>query len=85
MGSEVSFDLARQVRLGLREGFVEDDQGFMNRLAVGLEHIFQDQVRPLKSVLREEHPQFIADLNRTLDNRHRTLFSRFDGEFRGFI
>jgi hypothetical protein len=86
MRFEIGLDAPGEIGLGVGKGLIEDDQSFVRKLAlIGMQGIFQNQVDGIENALREVNPQFVVDLNRSLDLGHKYYSDRLDGPNRDFI
>src|SRR5207237_9742405 len=82
VGGEIRLELPRQVRLGSRKGFIEDQEDFLDLGgSIGRHGLFENEVGGFEDVLGEEHAQIIADLNGFSHGRHALKVERVGRDF----
>jgi hypothetical protein len=63
VGCEIRFNLARDVRLGLREGFIQNEKDFFDGAGFVTGHgLFQNEIGGGKDVIGKEYAQIVIDL-----------------------
>ena len=63
VSGEIFLDLAREHRLGLRHGFIKDQQDLFHLAGPIGQRLLEREIRSFENMIGKEHPQVIADLN----------------------
>lgn len=74
VGAEISLDIAGEERLGLGEGFIDENESFSFFAIVAVGHdIVKNAVSGMEHALGEMHLVAVAHLNHPLDTGHNSL------------